>query len=102
MFIKIILLYLSIVFSFQSIALDCPDNTNKVEVTSPVTGEEKKWCQLNVDGKLLKHGTLVIYKDGRLAKKEFYIKGKLQKVGLFKAVEGESLFHFDAFLACVL
>lgn len=67
-----------------------------------MTGEEKKWCQLNVDGKLLKHGTLVIYKDGRLAKKEFYIKGKLQKVGLFKAVEGESLFHFDAFLACVL
>jgi hypothetical protein len=102
MFIKFLLSLFILLFSLQGESFECPSETNKVEFTSPVSGEQKKWCQLNVDGKLIKHGPLAIYKDGKLLKKEFYQKGKLQKVGLYTAVEGEAFFHFDAFLVCVL
>lgn len=80
----------------------CPSHTNTVEFKSPITEEVKKWCQLNKNGKFLKHGPLAVFKDGKLIKSEYYLEGVLQKVGSFNKVAGEGTFYMDSYLACEL
>jgi hypothetical protein len=75
--VKLIILLATFISYNIAFAAKCPPGTTPIEVNVPSTGKQINFCQISIDGKLLKHGPEKIYStEGTLIQTRYFVLGK--------------------------